>query len=318
MPADAGMDLYAAPQHRTPVGRGRQLNLCLMGDSGPTVVFSAGLAGGTIDWGRVQPFVARRARTVSYDHAGFGFSDPGPLPRNVPALNADLRAALKSAGLTPPYLLVGHSWGGVLMRDYAARHSDEVCGLLLVDSITDDFARRLGSGFTRGLSQDLAVWRRLGRLAESGMLTADSEAYRQHVRLPRPDLTPAVNQAFHKMWTRPGYLRSLASQTATLLARSRRPPPLPSLGDLPLTVLSAAHIGRSPFIDGNAQDVAAWFAMHDDLAAISQRGQQVTVESGHNIPIDNPRAVVAAVDSLLEVISEASPARALLAREKGS
>src|SRR4051794_36731987 len=104
-----------------------------MGEGGPTVVLAAGFLGGTLDWGRVQPFVARSTRVVSFDTPGLGFSDPAPGPRSSTAIVADLRAALAAADLPPPYVLVGHSAGGLRMHLFAANHRDEVAGLVMVD-----------------------------------------------------------------------------------------------------------------------------------------------------------------------------------------
>lgn len=254
--------------------------------------------------GGVQPFAARSARTVSYDHAGLGFSDAGPFPRCAANINSDLRTALRSADISPPYILVGHSWGGVLMRRYANRHPQEVAGLILVDTVTEDFDTRLAGALGRAMAQERKDWRRLLRQAEAGTLTPRSDDYRSLTGLPRADLSPVINAAFHAMWTRPSYLRTLISESTGLCGLGAKPGggELPGLGDLPLTVLSAGRIGESGFIGGDPALTAAWFAMHDDLTALSTRGRRITVDCGHNIPIEAPRAVVAAIEEMVEAV----------------
>src|ERR1022692_3683627 len=94
---------YAAPQTLVKVSARRRLNLLIAGEGEPTVIFAPGGWASTLEWARVQHAVAARTRTVGYDNAGFGFSDPGPLPRTASAIVNDLRAALKAAGIPPPY-----------------------------------------------------------------------------------------------------------------------------------------------------------------------------------------------------------------------
>jgi pimeloyl-ACP methyl ester carboxylesterase len=112
------------------------------GSSGPAVVFEAGIGGDTTAWAPVADAVARFARVVLYDRAGLGRST---LPPDTPAdaFTADgatraLRARLVAAGIRPPYILVGHSLGGLYMQRFAQRYPDDVAGLVLVDSSLSD------------------------------------------------------------------------------------------------------------------------------------------------------------------------------------
>ena len=300
----AWMDIYAAPQRLVKINRRRRFNLHVTGEGSPTVVLSAGFLGLTIDWALVQPFVARFARVVSFDNAGLGFSDPGPRPRTSTAIVEDLRAALKAAGISPPYVLVGHSAGGLRMRLFAALHPNEVTGLVIVDSVTADWETRLFGGSGRGSARDRKAYRRLLTMVRAGTLKADTDEYREHIRVPRAELTPAVNAAFHDMWTRPSYLMTAISESSHLNAATAEElaADCRSLGDLPLIVLSASKIGTMPIIGGNRERIDTWFAMHDQIAALSTRGERRIVDSGHNIPIEAPREVVAAITDVVEML----------------
>jgi pimeloyl-ACP methyl ester carboxylesterase len=293
------MDVYAAPQRLVRIGRRRRLNLQIAGEGSPTVILSAGLAGINIDWLRVFPYVARFTRVVAHEHAGLGFSDPGRMPRTSAAIVADLRGALRAAGIAPPYVLAGHSAGGLHMRLFAAQHPDEVAGLVLVDTVTTHFEARIPGGM--GLAAERRIWRRLERLARRGALTPDTDDYRQYVGVPQPGLSSAMNAAMHGMRTRPSYYRTLISESLALNGRGSEELAGLSqdLGDRPLIVLSAGRVAREAFIGGRADKAAAWYAMHDELAALSTRGERRTVDAGHNIPLENPRAVVGAIEAVV-------------------
>jgi pimeloyl-ACP methyl ester carboxylesterase len=299
---DSRMDVFAAPQRLVPVARRRKLNLLVMGEGGPTVVLAAGFLGLTLDWARVQPFVARSTRVVSFDNAGLGFSGPGRGPRTSGAIVEDLHRALQHAGLPPPYVLVGHSAGGLRMRLFAARYPDEVVGLVMIDTVLADWEDRLYGGPSPGLAQEREVLRRLLAMSLAGTLTPDAPDYRVRIGLPRADLTPAMNDAMHRMWTRPSYLRTAISESLNQRATTdeeqaadRRP-----LGDLPMVVLSAGRISETE-IAQNDQQVEAWFKMHEEIAGLSSVSVRRTIDCAHNIPIEDPRAVVAAVEEVVSM-----------------
>ncbi|MBI1790320.1 MAG: alpha/beta fold hydrolase, partial [Acidobacteria bacterium] len=111
------------------------MHLRVEGAGDPTVVLEAGIAATSLSWSRVQPEVAKFARVLSYDRAGLGWSGPASGPRTVDRLVAELRQLLAGAGLPGPYVLVGHSFGGLVARAFAARYPDEVAGLVLVDPV---------------------------------------------------------------------------------------------------------------------------------------------------------------------------------------
>jgi pimeloyl-ACP methyl ester carboxylesterase len=114
---------------------GRSLFLRCSGSGAPTVILDTGPSNTHEARARVQPEVSPLTRVCSYDRAGIGGSDAGPPPGTARASVDDLRALLAAAGIAPPYLLVGHSWGGLSARVYARTYPDEVAGLVLVDAV---------------------------------------------------------------------------------------------------------------------------------------------------------------------------------------
>ena len=133
-PADA---LYAKPGRLVAVD-GFRLNLYCTGSGSPTVVFDSGFLDWAPAWSTVQPRIAKWTRACSYDRAGEGFSDPGPMPRTSVRIAEELRSALQRAGIEGPYILVGHAFGGDNVRTFADLHMGEVAGMVLVDADATD------------------------------------------------------------------------------------------------------------------------------------------------------------------------------------
>jgi pimeloyl-ACP methyl ester carboxylesterase len=112
---------------------GRTMRMLVAGSGDATVVFENGYAAPLETWGRVQSEVAKFARTVAYDRAGFGLSQDGPSPPDGRGTATKLHRALHLANVSPPYILVGHSFGSLYERVFAGMYPDEVAGMLLVD-----------------------------------------------------------------------------------------------------------------------------------------------------------------------------------------
>ena len=131
--AAPGDEIYARPG-RLVSAQGTRLNFYCMGRGSPTVVFDSGWGDWAPVWAIVQPEVAKWTRTCSYDRAGAGFSDPGPMPRTSVRIAAELRSALHNAEIQGPYILVGNAFGGDDVRTFAARYPAEIAALVLVEA----------------------------------------------------------------------------------------------------------------------------------------------------------------------------------------
>src|SRR5215208_3258208 len=127
---------YPPPGEMVDVG-GYRLHINCVGPGSPTVVLDAGSGGFSAQWVRVQQEVSGSTRVCAYDRAGMGWSEMGPDPRDARQITSELHTLLGKAGIEGPYVLVGHSFGGMYMQTYAARYPDEVAGVALVDSSTD-------------------------------------------------------------------------------------------------------------------------------------------------------------------------------------
>ena len=302
---------FATPQRLVDIG-GRKLALHCSGSGSPTVIFESPSGGAGWDWWAVQPPVAARTRACTYDRAGYGFSEPSP--RAADAANAvdDLRALLQAAGVAPPYVLVGNSFGGGVAQLYAWTHSGEVRGLVLVEPMHEDELVR-PDALTHG---QLSAWEK--EIAEFGDACAaqaakgfepTSEAYEDCIGGADPSLPAAVGQVGLQLRLTPAWWRVRQAERAAFAAdreqlrKARKP-----FGDLPVIVLvrgvSPYRVPGKPQSDTNKSVEAMNLALLTDLARSSTKGEvRVVPGAGHVIQETHPEAVVAAVGDVLAKIS---------------
>ncbi|MBV8994163.1 MAG: alpha/beta fold hydrolase, partial [Pseudonocardiales bacterium] len=137
---DAG--LYPPPGEMVDIG-GRRQHLCQGGEGTPSVVIVPCMGGPGVLWRDVQRKLVQYTGVYTYDRAGLGWSDPGPWPRSFPAMADELHQLLIAAAIPPPYVVIGHSIGGIIARQYAVRYPEGLAGLVLVDSSHEDQNYRL-------------------------------------------------------------------------------------------------------------------------------------------------------------------------------
>lgn len=136
--AAPGDGVYTRPGLIVPTSDGARLNFTCLGQGSPTVVFDAGWSDWAPAWAVVQPRIAALTRACSYDRAGSGFSDPGPLPRTTERIATELHDALHAGKIAGPYVLVGSAYGGDHVRAFADLFPSDVVGLVLVDADASD------------------------------------------------------------------------------------------------------------------------------------------------------------------------------------
>lgn len=127
--------LNPPPGRSVDVG-GYRLHIYCIGQGSPTVVLEAGLGDTWLAWYKVQPLISQFTRVCSYDRAGMGWSDHSPYRRTAKVMAEELHSLLQNAGIAGPYILVGHSFGGMIARMYATLHHEELIALVLVDSVS--------------------------------------------------------------------------------------------------------------------------------------------------------------------------------------
>ena len=311
------LDAYASPQTLITLPDGRKLNFHCAGVGSPLVVLDGGWSATVLTWRKVQPQVANLTRVCAMDRAGMGFSDPGPLPRDTASIVADLHAALHIPGMPGPYVLVGHSLGGMNARLYASLYPDDVAGLVLVDPANPNQDKRFAAvsptvaAVTGG---EITSARRCADLARAGALKPGAaewatcagdpptdwpDALRAHVIAQREDAAAARQRLSE--------IESVAEPDSSQVEAAKV-----SLGDIPLIVLTAEGTSKDPSIPLPDQLAMAklWSTMHDEAAALSTQGSnRLVLGSGHNIQSEKPDVVVAAIAEVVAAVRAKTAAK---------
>ena len=280
------------PGRRFDVG-GFKMNIDCTGNGNPTVILDSGLGDTFLSWRKVQPQIAQFVRVCSYDRAGLGYSDPSPRPRTSKVIAEELHALLQAAGITPPYVLVGHSLGGYNVRVFQSLYPKEVVGVVLVDASHPDQENRLPPE----LKTMEGTWQR-----EAAFL-----AYATPFGITRllgfcedDPRDRAAECNFHSS-------REALAELKAFPESARQAAATGTLGDLPLIVLS--HDPDKPSSELSPEVAKptneAWEKMQEELAHLSTRGTQtIAKNSAHYIQNDRPDLVI---DAVRKVVEQARP-----------
>jgi pimeloyl-ACP methyl ester carboxylesterase len=279
---------------------GVQLHLDCRGRGSPTVIFESGGFEPALVWTLVQPEVARVTRACSYDRAGMGYSDEprADAPRSGRELVTELHQLLGAAGIAPPYVLVGHSLGGLLVRLLAAAFPREVAGVVLVDaSHEDQHPTPARTPVLRSFLRRAEWANRFGILrVKPGLAMLDPTAP-DFRRLPRRTMEAFTFLTLQRKAVRAGIAEFDAGDETLAEVRAAG-----ALGNCPLIVLAAGMPGHdvSPRDQENHRRV--WLGeLQPALARLSTRGRLVVVhDSAHRIPLERPDAVLEAVRALVD------------------
>jgi len=287
---------YPPPGELVDVG-GYRLHWYCLGTGQPTVIFEAGVNEFSLQWSRVQGELAKTTRACSYDRAGFGWSERSPLPRSVDNMVRELHSLLARTGTTGPLVMVGHSFGGVLARDYARVYPKEVSGMVLVDAAHEDYLVRIPE-ILRGIRQATQDFQSLKWISRFGLMALTPEG------IPARGLEGDALARYRAVLATGTYFETAASETALLeqnLAAARALP-LGDLGSLPLVVLSRGQADVLPFLSAeeNAHYEREWGALQQRLAMLSSRSRGIiATHSGHDIHLSEPALVVDAVRGVI-------------------
>ena len=272
---------------------GCRLHLQTAGTGSPSVVLESGLGGMSTAWGWVQPETAKFSSVVSYDRAGLGWSGPDPAPKSATLAARRLRALLLKAGVLPPYVLVGHSMGGLFVRVFAHLFPEDVAGMVLLDAVHPDqhlrsaaidVHMRTGFRFLRAVP----LLARLGYVRLTGLFDAWGEGL--------PARQAAESGAFlatprHLSTTRD---ESLAWETICAEVRGTG-----DLGDLPLAVLTAGKdvLPGQPELQG-------------ELAALSTDSIHRVVKGADHVTLVTRREhALKVVEAIRQVVAKAQARR---------
>ena len=261
-----------------------RLHIHCTGQGSPAVVFESGLGGTSLDWVKVQPAVSGFTLACSYDRAGYGWSESGPRPRHAARLAAELDKLLVYAGVPPPYVLVGHSFGGLAIRLLAARKERRaVAGLVLVDATHERQFQRMAAA---GVRVPMAPTGRTFVIANHWLVSSSLPETLKPLA-QRLALTP---KAVRTLYGELGRMRDSALQVGAI----------PRAPDAPVVVLArgprrAGGSLRAARLDGT------WLDLQRSLAGSMKNGTlRIVPGSGHYIHLDRPERVVAAIRGMVD------------------
>jgi pimeloyl-ACP methyl ester carboxylesterase len=299
------------------IGGKRKLYLVEKGSSGPTVLFEAGIAATNLNWFHIQEAVSRFASTASYDRGGLGWSSPCRTARTPANIAAELHQMLEGAGIKPPYILVGHSFGGLVMRRFALNFPEEVTSMVLVDPMRCEEWPPLNPGKQSEIDRGRKLFRfaipaaRIGvaRLAVASLFLRSGLAAQQlagaagnggrHVldrikdevgKMPR-EVWPIV--AAH--WSRPGNYTGMRKHVEAVPDTVREMHNAEPIQKIPVLVLTPGKL--TPLSE-------------EQIGRIGSSVQQVIAsKSAHWIHLDQPELVIDSIRNMVMSAAEATVAR---------
>lgn len=277
---------------------GYNMHVRCVGEGDPTVLMESGAGGFSLMWSEtLVSQLSQTARVCAYDRAGYGWSDPRPEARTVWEIARELHDLLQTAGIEPPYLMVGASNGGLYIRGYAAEYPQEVAGLVLVDGTFEaelDNTRRLPSGVFVVMGR-LGIYRLFPEMICPG--TACNAEAKPMIAAFRGRAT--VYQTLDAEWD------ALQAPDQLALLRERLSP-AGTLGDTPLAILSANQSGLPE--EEMPADYREYVTRHREaMSALSSNYRYVLVMGGHGIDTEHPELVIEAVNAVIESARTGEP-----------
>ena len=303
--------VYPPPGRLVDVGSHR-LHLLELGRGSPTILLEAGLMSTVLSWTELQRCLAESFRVVSYDRAGLGWSDLGPMPRTADRIVGELHSLLERAGISPPYVLVGHSFGGLTMPLFAARFPDEVAGMVLVDPVAPAEWNPPPDHDLRLTRIGAKVCRRAALLARFGLIrfvaflltTGGKKAASYLVRLisrgtpanagsvssPWFSALPANERAMASVfWVQPKFALTIASQLENLPVSAGSVGQFTNFSDKAVVILSARTAPERRRLE------------HASMAERLRQGEHVLAgNSNHWIMQEEPDLVIRAVEKVIK------------------
>lgn len=278
---------YPPPGQLVDVG-GYRLHINCTGTGSPTVVIDAGWGDWSTGWGFVQPEMAKTTRVCTYDRAGTGWSEAGPLPRDAVQYAKELHTLLQNAGIPGPYVMVGHSLGGFPVRVFVHDYASEIAGIVLIDSMTPQQFTPSPTEVQSPSDSQPQPFSLPAVLARFGVVRLLAKP------LGLAPLTAPDEKAYYSRLVRPQNVQAYISEGQGMTAAGAEASAVKTFGDLPLIVLTA-RLNKMP----------GWQEGQTELLQLSSNSLQLFADSDHNIQFEKPDAAVAAIARMVEQIRQA-------------
>ena len=284
---------------------GYRMNLDCTGHGSIPVILENGMGIPGEGWRQVQREIEKFARVCSYDRAGYGWSDPGPLPRTSEQIAKELHSLLQNAGISPPYILVGASYGAFTLRVFNGLYPDEVAGMVLVAPELEDQHAILAAHHFITPADDKKQARLDSTLAALYPALRRLGVARLAITSQRSGLPEPFESEIYALSLRPNHIPAMLNEDLSDQQSAEQVRESGNLGNIPLIVLTPAPEGRSPEVSQQDWDIyiAETAALQHKIAQLSTQGQQITVGTMHELQFEKPDAVVAAVRQIIQSAS---------------
>ncbi len=306
---------YAQKEYKYPPtgklvdGGGHLLHIHVMGKGNPVIVFENGSADFSFIWDLVQPEISKTTMTVSYDRAGYAWSESGPVPRTGRQIAYELHTALHNAGIEGPYILVGQSFGGFLVRSFARYYKTEVVGLVLVDALNENEKIKIGNEAVR--IRDMAKGRNVPEIQKikvnvDTVIPGEGNPVATNTKIEPPlDRLSPQDQKL-QLWaqTQYSYYKAASGEmdwspedVSDMYLNKGKPGYL--LGDIPLVVIMKGK-GNYSGLPDSVELEKQRIDLQQDLANLSTNSKLIMDKnSGHNIHLEDPVTVIDAIKQVI-------------------
>lgn len=291
-------DIGPPPGRLIDVG-GHRLHLDCRGSGLPAVVIDVGAGAWSIFVRHIQEQLAGEAQVCTYDRAGMGWSDPGPAPRTNKQMAEELHTLLRRAGVPAPYVLVGHSLGGLNVRVFARNHPSEVAGLVLVESAHENQWNRLPPEAYAALGGALPRLRAAAAAARARQLVDRPQPG------PFPQASPEVQAIYGAAMATPKPYEGFAAEIEGVMQDAKSPGAPARLDNIPLVVVTAGNSFAAFEGSGIPREAAnaTWMELQSELVKLSARGVQfVSDTANHRIYASDPGIVVRGIRHVVQAV----------------
>lgn len=284
---------------------GFRLHMHVEGDGTPTVILEAGSGGIGLSWELIRPAIAKVTRVVTYDRAGLGWSQASPSPRDTVTMATELHMMLTRANIAPPYILVGHSLGGGVSRQFAAKYPNEVTGLVMVDSSHEQQMSHFPEAIVKTINLMKGMFTVIKLISKLGIFALKPSLIQigDNAKLS----SDLVAQMQGVMACSDSHVEAMIAESESAYAGKTQP--VATLGDIPLIVISHGQIDANAVPPSLGQQVrdeyeSAWQKLQAEISSLSTRSRHIVAErSGHNVIFDQPEIVI---ESILEMVHNSS------------
>lgn len=279
---------FPPPGNLIDVG-GFKMHIDCEGMGNPTVILET-LSGGTSSyWGWVQPEVAKKTRVCVYDRAGRGWSEPDPEPQSLARTVRNLHTLLENANITGPYVLAGHSIGGIYVRQFAAEYRDEVAGVVLVDASNPYQFER----YPEMLEENESYMQFAKHLPAFARLGVGHLYFALGGEIDFADMKEPQKSEIKAAWSSPVYFESQYAEVVAGESIYHDAQKLGNLGNLPLVVLT----------QGNDATTASWIELQNELVGLSTDSLHITVDGATHASLAlHPEHAMVVSEAILKIV----------------